>query len=384
MGICVATSTLHLKKKQLVAKHEEMKEEILDKYVSQVESRVGALETLANYSAPTVDSLGSACIASPCIAPSQPVRMLDSPTTIASPLNTDLVALPNGAGFSSPRVSIPSTHMVLQNQDCYTSANLYGQPAPTMSWNSSPVFASTKPEVPVGLIRTKKTNVELPQVQNFEYVSNMKAPSDPAMTVQATQERTEKCLHNVLRKVKEDPGVATECIGDNLDILVSPSTMTSERQRKSWHWFLAVTPVKRILGHELSNSAPKQDIIKVENLAWLPTTEEMAEYTKNLCFHVSKVLVKYLDSLKDLSPAVPGHIDHPYMEESKQRSTILNTDLIESGEGSAQGIIEIVQRIHDSHVPHTRGKEQKILERVVLGGDVFTNECAFNAQRHIC
>lgn len=59
----------------------------------------------------------------------------------------------------------------------------------------------------------------------------------------------------------------------------------------------------------------------------------------------------------------------------------MNCDLIESSENSSDGIIEILQRIYQLAVPHVRNIPGKnVLEKVVLGGDVFTNERAFSAQ----
>jgi hypothetical protein len=43
-------------------------------------------------------------------------------------------------------------------------------------------------------------------------------------------------------------------------------------------------------------------------------------------------------------------------------------------------MIEILQRVHQLDVPHVRDNPDKtLLEKVVFGGDVLTNECAFTA-----
>ena len=37
-----------------------------------------------------------------------------------------------------------------------------------------------------------------------------------------------------------------EVLGDNLDVTITPTRMTSEKQRKSLHWFLVMAKQKRI------------------------------------------------------------------------------------------------------------------------------------------
>lgn len=51
--------------------------------------------------------------------------------------------------------------------------------------------------------------------------------------------------------------LTTDIIGDNIDITRSPSQMSVEHRRKSWHWFLLVGLEKRILNDSLKDDVPK-------------------------------------------------------------------------------------------------------------------------------
>lgn len=59
---------------------------------------------------------------------------------------------------------------------------------------------------------------------------------------------------------KDNPCIPIEILGDNVDILITPANMTSDRQRKSWHWFLLLATQKRIIDQELPTNKPVADI----------------------------------------------------------------------------------------------------------------------------
>ncbi|KAK3107443.1 hypothetical protein FSP39_014714 [Pinctada imbricata] len=65
----------------------------------------------------------------------------------------------------------------------------------------------------------------------------------------------------------------------------------------------------------------------------------------------------------------------------QQREKAVVTEA-EASENSASGMISIMERVHDLAVPHTR-QDNKVIERIVFGGDVLTNERAFTAQQNM-
>ncbi|XP_019628676.1 PREDICTED: uncharacterized protein LOC109473241 [Branchiostoma belcheri] len=58
----------------------------------------------------------------------------------------------------------------------------------------------------------------------------------------------------------------------------------------------------------------------------------------------------------------------------------MNVELIDAPENSAEGIITIIKRLNKLLVPQTGGEDSTAVERIVLGGDVLTNERAFSGQ----
>ena len=70
-----------------------------------------------------------------------------------------------------------------------------------------------------------------------------------------------------------------------------------------------------------------------------------------------------------------------YMDQMKKKSVFLNCDLIDACENSSEGMIKILQIIHELAVPHVRNNPNKdVLWKVDFVGDVLTNERAFSAQ----
>ncbi|CAH1248568.1 Hypp8253 [Branchiostoma lanceolatum] len=192
------------------------------------------------------------------------------------------------------------------------------------------------------------------------------------------EERGTRLYHiQLLKKINAKPVTPIEALGDNFDILKKPSSMTMERQRESWHWFLLLIAKQRIVNPELPNDHPKANILTMETGSWLLTQQEVQTYEANIDFHMARVLVKYLDFLKPYADSVPPHIPHDHLQESAQKSEVLNAELIDAPENSSTGIITILQRLNQLLVPHAHGEA---VERVVLGGDVLTNERAFSGQ----
>lgn len=64
-------------------------------------------------------------------------------------------------------------------------------------------------------------------------------------------------------------------LGDNIDLLVSPGEMTSDRDRKSWHWFLVLLTQKKNYPPDLPSTGRVVDILHLEASNWLPSNEDM-------------------------------------------------------------------------------------------------------------
>jgi len=174
--------------------------------------------------------------------------------------------------------------------------------------------------------------------------------------------------------------VNIEILGDNLDLTITPAHMTINKQRKSLHWFLLMVKKNRVTYADLKqtnnqHNSIQKHILDVDTSEWVPSTDQIHHLKQNMIFHVSKVLLKYVKGLENIPYA--SHIHHPYMHLLKQKSEVLNCELVEESENSSTGMIKILQKVHELAVPHVEGN---LSDRVVFGGDVLTNERAFSAQ----
>lgn len=92
---------------------------------------------------------------------------------------------------------------------------------------------------------------------------------------------------------------SSDIIGDNIDITRSPSQMSVDRRRQSWHWFLLVALEKRVQDPTLDDTHPIADIGQVENSLFIQSLEKSAFLERNFIHHIMQVFVKYVDSLKN-------------------------------------------------------------------------------------
>lgn len=152
-------------------------------------------------------------------------------------------------------------------------------------------------------------------------------------------------VQNIISKPKP-----IEILGDNLDVTISPAKMTMEKQRKSLHWFLVMAKQKRITAEDLNLPSDmlreRNDVLRVPTNSWIPSMVQTDSLCKNIVFHVSHILLKYIEFLKPASASFPTYISHPYMEKTKEKSIFLNCDLIEASENSSQGIIKNEKKLN--------------------------------------
>ncbi|XP_021373030.1 uncharacterized protein LOC110463019 isoform X2 [Mizuhopecten yessoensis] len=169
-----------------------------------------------------------------------------------------------------------------------------------------------------------------------------------------------------------------DIIGDNVDISRSPSKMTKDKRRQSWHWFLLVGVEKRVLNPDLADIAPTADISLLENSKFIPSLEECHSLEERFIFHIMRVLVKYVNCLKKYECCVPKYLQHPFLKETSQKSDFAILDLLDKSENKTEDMISILENIHDRYIPHDA--ENSVIKKKVFGGDVLTNERAYWAQ----
>lgn len=173
-----------------------------------------------------------------------------------------------------------------------------------------------------------------------------------------------------------------EMLGDNLDITITPSKMSVQNQKKSLHWFLILVKQKQITFDESKVPLdPPIDFPALGTVNWIPSSEQMNSLMSNFKFHVANVILHYVPFLQLHITSFTKYIEHKCLDQMRKKSAFLNCDLVEASENSSDGIIKILQRVHQLAVPHVRNiPGENVLEKVVFGGDVLTNETAFSAQ----
>lgn len=170
-----------------------------------------------------------------------------------------------------------------------------------------------------------------------------------------------------------------QVLGNNFDLTVSPSSMTKDKQRKSWYWFLVMATKLRVTRLDLPDNGPRADVETLDSENWLPSPNDVRSLNADQNFHIVHSLVQLLPFLREFQECVPPHIDHPHLEETSKQRFVLNCELIDASGNSMEGIIKIVNRVHDMFVP--TDSQGNVAEPCAFTGDVLTNERAFSAQQ---
>ncbi|XP_056022462.1 uncharacterized protein LOC125673117 [Ostrea edulis] len=345
LGISVSPSALHRKKRDIVRQQEEIVQETVGKYVSERRDAMTATKLIREYE----DQMSEMNV---LFKPkTQPVlfEKFDMPRTPR--------VLSNGCGVQL------DTLTTRELWDCSkrSTSNTSADSEVTFSMNYHSQMRGVTQE---------------PVTVQFNASANQN--SNPGIIYSSgNQGKVVSFLKEKIRKTKENPSPPIEILGDNIDILVSPANMTLDRQRKSWHWFLLLATQKRITDKDLPTDESLADVETIDSCEFVPSEDEIEEYQKNTQFHVAKILTKYIEELRQFERLLPNNIQHPYIEKTSQKSVFINCDLIDESENSSDGMIRILQRVHSLAVPHINEN----IEKVVLGGDVLTNERALSAQQ---
>ena len=112
----------------------------------------------------------------------------------------------------------------------------------------------------------------------------------------------------------------------------------------------------------------------VENWKFLPSLEDECQLKETFSFHIMEVIVKYFRFLQGFH--MPKYIPHPYVKEMSEKSVFEVLDLPDKRENRGDDMIDILQFVH-TFLPTCLGET---VDRTVFGGDVLTNERAYQAQ----
>lgn len=344
LGFSVSPSALHRKKRDIVLKQEERIDNTVARYVSERRDIMTCEKIIKDYEDTTY----------------QLTEKVEGP-------------------IQSPRIPVCNMHCTLLSNGCGAQLNAF---TTLELWDCSrTAFSSTKlsSEVTFSMnYRNMHTTsaMQKPETVVFDTRVN-KVSNTETLNSSGNQENLVAYLKKKMLRRKDNPCTPIEILGDNVDILITPANMTSDRQRKSWHWFLLLATQKRIIDQELPTNKPVADIETISSCVFFPSKVEILDFQRNIQFHVARILSNFIGELKSFEKLLPNYIPHPQIEKTSQKSVFINCDLIDESENSSDGMIRIMQRVHSLAVPFIDGT----VEKVVLGGDVLTNERAMSAQQ---
>ena len=194
-----------------------------------------------------------------------------------------------------------------------------------------------------------------------------------------TKRYTKAFLEQTQEKIKTLSYQRKEIYGDNCDLRINASHQTQQNRTKDYHWFLTVAGDLRVEGHGMSESRPQRSITDVQNVEFVPSVEDDAALKHNFQTHILRVLTENLDFLQQFQEIIPRFIEHPHMEEMKKKGNYELIDLYDKNESKGEDMIDILSEIHNQFIPTTDDSDE-VISRLAFGGDVLTNERAYQAQ----
>lgn len=222
---------------------------------------------------------------------------------------------------------------------------------------------------------------------NIAFPSLLSCASYGVSTSPTVQSSSKKTLEYASAYLERNKGIDNaeniipvyDINGDNIDLMKSPSNMSTKKQRESLHWFLNVAVQRRVVS-SLPDDRPISDIMDVPNHAFISSVPDCEALEKNMIFHILRVATKYVDCLKPYEACLPKYIDHPHIEETSKKTKFFIVDLLDKSENKTDEMISILQHNHENYIAHTEDDPPTVIEKKVFGGDVLTNERAYSAQ----
>ncbi|KAK7146340.1 hypothetical protein R3I93_013931 [Phoxinus phoxinus] len=172
---------------------------------------------------------------------------------------------------------------------------------------------------------------------------------------------------------------------DNLDLTVTPHTMTISHQRLDYHWLLMVGNHERVTAEFL----PRERFVSIMDVPLselLPNLEDRQMLRSEFKELVGRVVVQRFTAFKPFSNVLLWHIPHMYSDVMAQKTEITPLGLLEVDEKVSADMVKAVQYINQRYVPYTSDLENgnnisKPVVNVILAGDQLTKHNADAAIR---
>ena len=197
--------------------------------------------------------------------------------------------------------------------------------------------------------------------------------------ISTTKKYTKKFLEKAQEELKSQEYIRKEIYGDNCDIRVNASHQTKKNRTQDYHWFITLAADLRVEGHGMDDRRPQKSIVDISNTEFLPSVEDDATLKDNFKIHILRVLTDNIKFLEKFQTVLPKYIEHPHMAEMKQKGNYELIDLHNKNESKGEDMIDILSNIHALFIPRVRNSEN-VASHLVFGGDVLTNERAYQAQ----
>lgn len=127
-------------------------------------------------------------------------------------------------------------------------------------------------------------------------------------------------LKNIKHQLQLNHPPTYQITGDNLDLMIKVKHMGSMNQNNSIHWFNLNAVQNRVLGNHLDNTKPIRPVMEMENVDFLPSTQENQKYFHEITALAARVVVKEIPAFKLFRDATVHHIPHQYSVVMKEKS----------------------------------------------------------------
>lgn len=185
-----------------------------------------------------------------------------------------------------------------------------------------------------------------------------------------------------LHKVPIHEWIASEAtfkfVGDNVDKKVGVRDMRSDHQGSLVHMYSMLAVRSRLPPVSLSQNGVVANLRDLTFDKFLPSDDDLQKTKRNLVVLVSRVLTHYIEALKPLSKAIPGHILHQYSEQMSKKSHVAVLDVLMKNEACSTDMIDIMKTMQ-SYL----GDKYPSHRPVASGGDQLTCERQAASQRHM-
>ena len=181
---------------------------------------------------------------------------------------------------------------------------------------SSPVLDVSFPE--------SLSSADLPSPQPSSTSSPLAPEWEPLSPVSkdTTQERNTR--DDVVEDQNPSPWFGFKIVGDNIDKMIKPRYMRSDRQNQSLHYFHMYAVRDRTnLSESCENQRPAPKDPPLEEL--LPSPDDCKQLHSNMEILVTRILARHMPFIaENFEDVVIHHISHPYSKEMSQKSEVVS------------------------------------------------------------